>query len=268
MDLSDHARRVAPGYRRPLIRLLLGLGLGLLLLPSARALLSPEPGPEAALTVSALGLNVELGRQAFEAGVAAFENADYTLAQRHWAPFARRGHAQSQFHMGLLHDVSVGIRPDAARAVLWYRLAAEQGLPEAQHKLALAYARGEGLQQDMARAVRWWLRAARQGNADSQYNLGVIYTLGRDGIGRDPHKAAHWWRQAAIGGDPMAQYNLGTLYANGDAGQPDLCQALHWWRQSQQNGFEQASVALRSQQGRDASRQCRVQAGGQSPGSF
>lgn len=246
--------------QRDLAGLLLGLVMSLLLVQSGRAMTATDLNEHMTPLPSTLGLNQVLGEREFIVGLAAFEQEEYALARRHWAPMARLGHANSQFYMGLLHDVSVGIRPDARRAVIWYRLAADQGLPEAQQKLALAYARGEGVPRNVPEAVDWWLRAARQGHADSQYNLGVIYALGRDGIRRDIHKAAHWWRQAALGGDPMAQYNLGSLYANGETGRADLCQALHWWRKSQQNGFDQANVALQSLQGQDAARQCPGQA--------
>ncbi|MFP3873092.1 MAG: tetratricopeptide repeat protein [Thiohalophilus sp.] len=238
--------------------LLLGILIGLFALQSARALTTPVPGDTVAPALSVPGLNQAVGGRAFQAGLVAFEQEEYTLARRQWVPMARLGHAESQFYMGLLHDVGVGIRPDARQAIRWYRLAAEQGLPEAQQKLALAYARGEGVARDISRALRWWLRAAHQGNTDSQYNLGVIYALGHDGIARDPHRAAHWWRQAAIGGDPMAQYNLGTFYANGEAGQTDLCQALHWWRKSQRNGLPQADDALAALRHRFDSEHCQV----------
>lgn len=211
-------------------------------------------------SLRSLGLDVTLAQRAFVAGLDAFEEEEFALARRYWEPVARHGHVRSQYYMGLLHD-SHGFLANPVQAAIWFRMAAQQGMPEAQHKLALAYARGDGVVQNLPQARRWWLRAAQQGNTESQYNLGVIYTLGENGIMRDTHKAAHWWRQAALSGDPMAQYNLGTLYASGDAGRTDLCQALHWWQRSRQNGFEQAEVALRSLQGQRAVRQCRTQAG-------
>lgn len=238
--------------------LLAGACLGLSAWQPLQAYSLPAANGEGNRALPALGLNAAQGQRAFEAGSAAFEQEEYVLARRHWEPAARRGHARSQFYMGLLHDARIGVQPDAKRAAIWFRLAARQGLPDAQHKLALAYARGEGVPRDISRALRWWLRAARGGNTDSQYNLGVIYTLGRGGIGRNPHKAAHWWRQAAIGGDPMAQFNLGTFYANGDAGQRDLCQALHWWRKSQRNGLPQADDALAALRHRFDAQGCQV----------
>ncbi len=255
MVLLQSERGILCQWRRCLLA---GVCLGLSAWQSVQAYSFPAPDEAGAGTLSVPGLNAAQGRQAFEAGTAAFEQEEYVLARRHWAPAARRGHARAQFYMGLLHDARAGVQPDARRAAIWYQLAARQGLPAAQHKLALAYARGEGVPRDISRALRWWLRAARAGNTDSQYNLGVIYTLGRDGVARDPRKAAHWWRQAAIGGDPMAQYNLGTFYANGDAGQTDLCQALHWWRESQRNGLPQADNALAALRHRLDAQRCQV----------
>jgi TPR repeat protein len=226
---------------------------------SATAGVLPRGASNQGESLRSLGLDVTLARRAFIAGLDAFEEEEFALARRYWEPVALHGHVRSQYYMGLLND-SHGFQADPVQAAIWFRMAAQQGLPEAQHKLALAYARGDGVVQNLPRATRWWLRAAQQGNTESQYNLGVIYTLGENGITRDTHKAAYWWRQAALSGDPMAQYNLGTLYASGDAGRTDLCQALHWWQRSRQNGFEQAEVALRSIQGQRAIRQCRTQA--------
>lgn len=233
-------RRVCDRYAL----LLLGIVIGLSGVPSAGALTGSTTLETSGLSPGVPGLDQAVGAREFRAGLVAFDQGEFVLARHHWAPMARLGHADSQFYMGLLHDVSVGIRPDARQAIRWYRLAAEQGVAEAQQKLALGYARGEGVDPDMQQAVRWWLRAARQGHANAQYNLGMVFVTGHDGIARDIHKAIHWWRQAALAGDSMAQYKLGALYVNGKTAQPDFCLGLHWWRKSQRNGLPQAGDAL------------------------
>ena len=48
-----------------------------------------------------------------------------------------------------------GVPQDAAEAVRWYRLAAEQGLARAQTNLGFMYANGSGVPQDAAEATRW-----------------------------------------------------------------------------------------------------------------
>ena len=51
------------------------------------------------------------------------------------------------------------------------------------------YANGEGVPQDAAEAVRWFRLAAEQGYASAQYNLGVMYANGR-GILKDAARCA------------------------------------------------------------------------------
>lgn len=64
---------------------------------------------------------------------------------------------------------------DAAEAVRWYRLAAEQGVVEAQYNLGLMYDNGTGVPQDSAEAARFYRLAAEQGDSNAQNNLGIIY---------------------------------------------------------------------------------------------
>ncbi|MDA0238165.1 MAG: hypothetical protein O3B03_06590, partial [Proteobacteria bacterium] len=44
--------------------------------------------------------------------------------------------------------------------------------------------------QDDAKAVKWYRRAAEQGNAKAQYNLGLMYDNGQ-GVPQDYQEAGH-----------------------------------------------------------------------------
>jgi hypothetical protein len=62
-----------------------------------------------------------------------------------------------------MYDHGDGVQQDYAKALEWFRRAAEQGDRDAQFYLGTLYERGDGVRQDYARA--WaWLKAA-QGNA-------------------------------------------------------------------------------------------------------
>src|SRR3954463_716564 len=52
---------------------------------------------------------------------------------------------------------------------------AKQGNPEAQYAFGLMYSGGEGVPQDDAKAVKWYRKAAEQGLAAAQNNLGTMY---------------------------------------------------------------------------------------------
>ena len=74
-----------------------------------------------------------------------------------------------------MYDNGEGVPEDAAEAVRWFRLAAEQGDATAQFNLGVMYDNGEGVPKDAAEAVRWFRLAAEQGYAAAQLNLGVMY---------------------------------------------------------------------------------------------
>ena len=85
---------------------------------------------------------------------------------------------------------------DAAEAVRWYRLAADQGDVGAQYTLGLIYANGRGVAQDDTEAVRWYSLAADQGDAYAQVNLGSMYYTGR-GVPQNDVFAYMWFNLAA-----------------------------------------------------------------------
>ena len=92
-------------------------------------------------------------------------------------------------------------------------LCAEDGDHIAQWVIARAYDDGEGVPEDAAEAVRWYRLAADQGLAQGQYSLGFMYQTG-DGVPEDLAEEARWWRLAAEQGYSLAQINLGIAYAN------------------------------------------------------
>lgn len=78
---------------------------------------------------------------------------------------AERGSASEQFNLGVLYtgevdDNGYAIKPDRAKAMKWFKRAAQQGLPRAQIELARLYTNG-GLPQDRIRACAWFLLASK-----------------------------------------------------------------------------------------------------------
>lgn len=189
-------------------------------------------------------LNQDIHQAEYNEAMKAYERGEYFLARRLLLPLANNSHPESQFYLGMIYDMGMGVAANASIAVYWYKKAAEKGYHHAQHNLAVAYANGEGIAPNMGHALRWWKRAAKQGNTDSQYNLGIVYATGNEQVKQDLLKAEKWWRKAAISGDAMAQYNLGTLYANGEQKVTSYCEAIRWWQQSAKGGLSQALVAI------------------------
>ena len=139
----------------------------------------------------------------FERGLAAIQNGDFATALREWTPLAEQGHADAQYHIGVM------------------------------------YVQGDGVQQDFKTALRWFTLAAEQGNASAQYNIGLMYHLG-NGVTQDYDVALRWYNQASEQGDEFAQYNLGAMYFNGEGVLQDYVYAHMWFNIASSNGFEGA----------------------------
>jgi len=65
----------------------------------------------------------------------AFSRGDYAAVRQLMRPLADAGNAKAQNYLGLLYDNGYGVPRDDARAVAWYRKAAEQGNAAAQYNL-------------------------------------------------------------------------------------------------------------------------------------
>ena len=133
--------------------------------------------------------------------------------------------------------------PDAAEAVKWFRLSADQGDVDAQFNLALMYAKGGGVPQDAAEAAKWWRRAADQGFARAQYFLGRTYDEGQ-GVPQEDVEAVKWYRRAADQGDADAQLYLSGMYAKGRGVPQDFTSAYMWLSLSVTAGHQDATEGL------------------------
>lgn len=139
---------------------------------------------------------------AFQRGLLAFEDGDFTGALRLWQPLAEQGSADAQLGLGVIYMDGLAEPQDDTRAAGWFALAAEQGSAEAAYNLGFLFFSGRGLQQDLQQAKRWFAAAADQGHAEANYYLGTMYAGGY-GAQRDEVLAyAHFERAfAAASGD-------------------------------------------------------------------
>ena len=85
--------------------------------------------------------------------------------------------------------------------------------------------------KDYAKAVSWYRKAADAGNAAAMYNLGYMYVNGL-GVARNCDEGAVWTRKAAEAGFPEAECEMGYLYQNGLGVGKDSSQAVAWYRKS------------------------------------
>ncbi len=70
---------------------------------------------------------------------------------------AEKGDPGEQYALGEIYFFSEGgVTQDYAKAVYWFRKAAEQGHGKAQSWLGVCYEHGDGVAKDIAEAVRWY----------------------------------------------------------------------------------------------------------------
>ena len=150
----------------------------------------------------------------FGGGVRAYNSGDYAAAHAAWMPLAQAGDAAAARNLGHLYRTGRGVARDLARALRWYRRAADQGFAGAQANLGDMFARGQGVATDYAAAAVWFHRAAVQGHVAAQYNLGLLYETGL-GVELSEETAMAWYHRAAGAGHQGALERLAGLVAGG-----------------------------------------------------
>ncbi|SMM98975.1 hypothetical protein SPONL_299 [uncultured Candidatus Thioglobus sp.] len=73
---------------------------------------------------------------------------------------------------------------------------ANQKDAESQYQLGLIYELGLGIDKDLLQAFEWYQKSANQNHPKAQYNLGVFYALSKGGIDKDIQQSKYWIRCA------------------------------------------------------------------------
>ncbi|MCR9096619.1 MAG: hypothetical protein NXI30_20545 [bacterium] len=133
-------------------------------------------------------------------GIADPRTADFERAHRLLGEVAATGEAQANEVLGDLYVTGRGVPVDFARAVTYYRVAAEAGLPLSQNNVGYGMLRGDTGQVDVSGALPWLEKAAAQDFAFSHGLLARIYADGLGGTPRDPAKARRHDEAARRGG--------------------------------------------------------------------
>jgi TPR repeat protein len=153
---------------------------------------------------------------------------------------AAEGHPGAEELMG--RACIEGEKKDSACALYWLERAAAKGRPSAMSLVGWIYA-NDPQRLDLAKAVKYYRAAADADDAAAQNNLGEFYETGR-GVSPNAAQAFSWYARAAEAGFPAAQLNLARLYAAGTgvARSPD--HARQWAERAQKQGQAQAQDLL------------------------
>ena len=187
-------------------------------------------------------------------------------------------HSGQENEQGDRYFYGRGVEQDYAKAMEWYRKAADQQLADAQHNIGALYENGWGVAKDLDQAKVWYQKAANNGDAFAkaalqrleppqnpseqttsatqptpnapttalaQYERGNDYNYGRGGVEQDHQVAMYWYQKAADHGYAEAQYALGLLYENGVGVEKDFSKAKAWYQKAADQRNTDAQAGLR-----------------------
>lgn len=128
--------------------------------------------------------------------------------------FAHNGNGMSQQYLGWMYFHGVNVPQSEKDACVWWRKAAEQGLPESQRLLAYMHIKGSGVEQSYKEALKWLNKAVAQKDVKSIYLLAEMYDKG-EGVAENDVEAFKLYQKAAIQGLPDAIYQTATSHLLG-----------------------------------------------------
>ncbi|KAG8507008.1 DAP3-binding cell death enhancer 1, partial [Galemys pyrenaicus] len=178
-------------------------------------------------------------------GTENMKNEDHAAAFSYFQKAADRGYSKAQYNVGLCHEHGRGTPRDLGKAVLSYRLAANQGHSLAQYRYArcLLQEPASSWDPERLRAVSLLRQAADSGLREAQAFLGVLFT-------KEPHLdeqgAVKYLWLAASNGDSQSMYHLGICHEKGLGVQRSLGEAVRCYRKSAALGNQPARERLRT----------------------
>ncbi|MBI5165134.1 MAG: sel1 repeat family protein [Magnetospirillum sp.] len=159
------------------------------------------------------------------------------------ADAAAQGDGTAQFQMGLAHLSGRGAPRNAGLAMMWFRLAAWNGVPQAALELARAYEKGAGIRADLPEAARWWYRAGQLGDETARAHFLDLFLAGRiDFLGGE--EGATWLETRADGDDVKAQLALAGAYEAGRGVAASPVKAEQWYLRAAFSNLTEAAFRL------------------------
>ena len=109
---------------------------------------------------------------------------------------AAKGEPLAQYDLGQAYYLGIGVAPNSAQALSYWKLAAKKNLVQAESQLAEAYFRGFAVAKDYRAALNWWKLTAKHGDAIACLHLWQCF-LHAQGTANDAHEAQLYYRDAA-----------------------------------------------------------------------
>jgi uncharacterized protein len=173
---------------------------------------------------------------------------DYPTAMTLYRRAADQGNLRARTNIGEMFERGWSVPKNLDEAVLWYKLAAQNGWPNALDTLANLYRKGrdeagQGLDKNLDEAIRLYRIASELGHSNAMNNLGQLY-LSDELPEKNVDEGIRWLTKAADRGNRFAPYNLGRAYRDGKIVKRDYALAIALFERSSDLGFAPARIAL------------------------
>ena len=128
---------------------------------------------------------------------------------------ATRGSPAAQYELSVRYALGSGVERDEAKAAEWCQKAAVN-YPDAQFEIGYKYYTGNHgvTRPDYAKAIEWYKKAADSGYADANYKIGVMYQYG-EGVKQDEVKALEYFHKGVATGCRMSKGKVDWMHKNG-----------------------------------------------------
>lgn len=147
-----------------------------------------------------LGASSPVSAQSVNAGIDAWQKADYASAVAIWRPLAEQGNADAQFNLGQAYRLGRGVPANLATAKSWLEKAANQRHVDAETTLGLLLFQNG----DQAPGLKWLRMAAEQGEPRAMLIYGTALVNG-DSVTQDPILGYAYVSRANAQGLPAAK---------------------------------------------------------------
>ncbi|HSH95551.1 MAG TPA: tetratricopeptide repeat protein, partial [Roseimicrobium sp.] len=182
--------------------------------------------------------SAELKAQPSPVKVLSGEQAVKESAGKPWAEIlagAQKGDAALQYVAAWKLFHGEGVAFDPAGAVVWFRHAAERGVPEAQFKMGVLAEHGIGRRVDDAQAREWYSKALANGFIPAAHSLSRY---------ESPEKWRSLQMQAARAGYPLSRLTLIGVVEHAQLTAEQKAEAIAWGRELAGQGDHEAQIKL------------------------
>ncbi|KAK9465781.1 hypothetical protein V1512DRAFT_210117 [Lipomyces arxii] len=165
---------------------------------------------------------------------------------------SKLGHPEASYRTAVCLEMGSGVKKDEAKALGYYKLAAQQGDTASMYKIGMINLRGGlGQVQSTSEALIWLKRAADHADAENPHALFELARLyetadGTNGfLSHDEKMALEYYAKAASLGYLPAQYKMGAAHEYGTLGcEIDAKRSVAWYARAAQKGDANAELGL------------------------